>query len=144
MQLEKLNKLIFSQLNISEYVKGNKYNAGDLVWYKDSEKRTFLLRCIKQENTDEPNTSAIEDEYTKYGNDVLLRSGWENQNRHLTILDYDVMNLVREDALNSIISHEDNPSMHPFGRLDVDLDEKFLKSDLSNINPHRKSVFFPA
>ena len=33
--------------------------------------------------------------------------------------------------------------MHPFGRLDCDLNDKFLKSDLENINPLRKSVFFP-
>ena len=34
-QLSEIKKMIFAELNISEYVYGNAYNVGDLVWYKD-------------------------------------------------------------------------------------------------------------
>ena len=53
------------------------------------------------------------------------------------------MNLVSADAVNVVMKHEDDPSMHPFGRLDGDLDNIFLRSDFSNLNVSRKSVFFP-
>lgn len=143
-QLDAINKIVFSQLNITEYIAGHSYNTGDLVWYKDASSTTYLLRCIRQGNIEEPNTSEIVDNiYTKKSDDILIASGWENQNRNLSILDYDIVNLLKEDIQNAVIKHEDDKSMHPFGKLGNDLDNKLLKADMSNIDASRKSVFFP-
>ena len=50
------------------------YNAGDLIWYKNPLGQLFLLKCIRQNNSSEPNTLS--------NNDVLdtglNESGWEN------------------------------------------------------------------
>lgn len=135
--------MIFNELNISEYIQNSSYNVGDLVWYKDENEVTYLLRCIKENNTDEPDTSQlVNGKYNKIGEERLNKSGWENLNRNLTILDYDVMNLVNETARSVMAEHEEDPSMHPYGKFD-ELSDVLLMSDMSNIDRSRKSVFFP-
>lgn len=143
IQLENIRKIIFSQMNISEYIYGNVYNVGDLIWFKDQRGITYLLRCIKQNNSTTPNTSELAgSRYTKIGNEKLNKSGWENQNKNLTILDYDVMTLVNENAKAVMHEHEENAKMHPFGKID-ELSDVLLHSDLSNLDSSRRSVFFP-
>ena len=66
-------------MNIHEYIEGTVYNAGDLVWYKDTNGTTYLLRCIKQNNSQVPDTSGIpKNSYSKSGEERLNASGWEN------------------------------------------------------------------
>lgn len=143
-QLDMINKIVFSQLNITEYIAGHSYNVGDLVWYKDATDTLYLLRCIRQNNVEQPNTTEIiGNTYTKRGDDALIASGWENQNKNLNILDHGIVNLLKEDIQNVVMQHEHNIAMHPFGKLDGSLDAKLLKQDLSNIDPARSSVFFP-
>ena len=142
-QLSELKKIIFAELNISEYIFGNAYNVGDLVWYKDSNNVTYLLRCIQQGNSNVPDVSGISQQYfSKKGDELLIKSGWENQNKNLSILDYDIMNLVNENAQALIEQHENDKQMHPFGNLSS-LNDRMLKSDLSNIEKSRKHTFFP-
>ena len=77
--LDEINKIVFKDLNISEYIQDASYNVGDLVWYKDYSGTTYLLRCIKQDNNEVPDTSEIEDKvFSKKGNERLNASGWEN------------------------------------------------------------------
>lgn len=142
-QLSEIKKMIFAELNISEYVYGNAYNVGDLVWYKDQNNVTYLLRCIRQENSEVPDVSHVNQQhYSKKGDELLIQSGWENQNKNLSILDYDIIDLVNENANVVIEQHENDQSMHPFGRIDQ-IGQKILLSDLSNIDRQRKHTFFP-
>lgn len=141
--LFELNKLIFSKLNITEYVNGTTYNIGDLIWYKNDNGKTFLLKCIIQNNTNVPNTNGIDEDFS------LGQSGWENQNKKLTILDYSIMSILSANAQNLMYQHENDRDMHPFGKVSLDegssnsIAHKLLKSDLTNINRYRSSVFFP-
>lgn len=143
VQLDALNKMIFNELNISEYVQNTAYNVGDLIWYKDQNSITYLLRCIKENNTETPDTSQlVSSQYDKIGEERLNKSGWENLNRNLTILDYDVMNLVNETARSVMAEHEEDVQMHPYGKID-ELSDVLLMSDMSNIDRSRPSVLFP-
>lgn len=141
--LYELNKAIFNQLNIVEYTKGMSYSVGDLVWYKDANSKTYLLKCIRQNNTTQPNTTGIDEDFS------LNNSGWKNQNKQLSILDYSIMNVISANAQNVVKQHQDNELMHPYGKISLDsesvdnISNKLLKSDLSNIDRNRKSVFFP-
>lgn len=141
--LFQLNKMVFSQLNITEYVNGMTYNIGDLVWYKDTNRNIFLLKCIKQNNTSMPDTSGVDENFS------LGQSGWENQNKHLNILDYSIMGMLSANAQKLVYQHENDSQMHPFGKISLDeyspysLSTKLLKSDLTNISRSRSSVFFP-
>lgn len=150
--LDQLNKLIFSEMNIHEYIEGMTYNVGDLVWYKDFNGTTYLLRCIKQNNSQVPDTSGIpKNSYSRQGNDRLNESGWDNQNKNVDILDYGIINLLSAEAQSIMQKHEDDIDirMHPFGKISTDpdsphyLQNKLLLSDMSNLNPERPTVFFP-
>lgn len=139
-QIDELNKIVFSQLNITDYQPGKAYDAGDLVWYKNVRGKTFLLQCTKQNNTTEPATSS----------DAMLKvSGWENQNKNLTILDYGIREMLDSLSQETMSYHENDKEYHPFGKISLDeesvdyIGNKLLQKDMSNINSRRTSIFFP-
>lgn len=145
ISLDALNKIVFSKIGISDYLAANTYGPGQLVWYNDKNGNLFLLRCIKENNTTPPNVQANDPL-----SDVFLnQSGWENQNRNLTILDYGILELLSANSAESIISHEDDASMHPYGKVSTDpdspysIEDKILKSSMSNLNYSTQKVFFP-
>ena len=67
----------------------------------------------------------------------------------MTILDYGILELLSANSAESIISHEDNASMHPYGKVSIDpdspysIEDKILKSNMSNVNYSTQKVFFP-
>ena len=70
LQIKKLYKAVFEQLNIVDYSANSVYNGDDLVWYEDADKNLYLLKCIIPSNSLEPNTTGTDRD--------LKESGWEN------------------------------------------------------------------
>lgn len=141
LEIQKLYKQVFGQLNIVDYSPNNVYNGDDLVWYQDLDKNLYLLKCITPNNRIPPNTTGTDKD--------LKNSGWENQNKYLNILDYGIEQFLRSQDAAIINEHQDDIEMHPFGAVSLDesspdyIGNKLLKNDFSNINKQRKTTFFP-
>ena len=67
----------------------------------------------------------------------------------MTILDYGILELLSANSSEAVIAHEDDISMHPYGKVSIDedspysIDDKILKSDMSNLDYNSQKVFFP-
>ena len=76
-------------MDISDYSPNTTYNSGDIVWFKDINGSIWLLRCIRDNNTQMPATIATTDNVDV---DTLLgESGWHNENEKLNILHFHVV-----------------------------------------------------
>lgn len=97
IQLNELYKRVFNQLHIADYSPTHSYDAGDLVWYQDSDKNLYLLRSTRSENTTQPNITSVEDD--------LRDSGWENENKYLTIVDFGILGMLSSQVNAEITTH---------------------------------------
>ena len=79
----------------------------------------------------------------------MRNSGWENENKYLTILDFGIASLLSAQVQSDIASHQEDISMHPYGKLSLNesnadyIRNKLLKNDMSNIDASRTTTFFP-
>lgn len=145
LALQELYKRVFSQLNISSYSSSAQYSVGDLVWYSKDGK-LYLLKCISFA----AGSPAIQLNAIGHpSDDVLVKSGWENQNKYLTILDYGIADLLQSLVESAVSKHQEDLDMHPNGIVNDDptssnyIGNKLLKKDMQNIDPTRSTVFFP-
>lgn len=141
VQIFALYKKIFSQLNIVDYSSKSIYNAGDLVWFRDQNGSLWLLRCTRDNNDEMPNT--LDDDV------ALGQSGWNNENQHLDILQFEVVKMLDSLFGEIVDEHSQDKEMHPFGKLSLDSDDhdyigkKFLRKDMENLSPWRTTNIFP-
>lgn len=145
IQLQELYKRVFDQLHINDWSASVKYNVGDIVWYADSG-RLYLLKCILDGNMQEP---AIRFDGVNPSDLYLKVSGWENQNKYLTIFDYGIADFLDSLVSTAFDKHQTNEAMHPLGEVSLDLssdyyiDKVLLKNDTSNVDQSRSTTFFP-
>ena len=146
LALHELYKVVFNQLNIVDYASGMTYSPGDLVWlsYKDE---LYLLKCILNNNSNVPN---IQLDSTGRPLESLLRmSGWEDQNRYLTILDYGIEAFLQSLVNIKVDEHQKDPTMHPLGKVSIDknddnyIGKSLLQKDMSNIDAVNATTIFP-
>lgn len=136
--LHEFYKQMLSQLDIVDYTKGNSYPVGKLVWFQDYDKKLYLLRCILPDNANEPNSKNFQ------------RSGWEDKNPCLNILDYGIESLLSAKVEMPFEAHETDKDMHPFGPVSMDsmnpnyISKALLRTDLANISHTRETTFFPS
>jgi len=51
ISLAQMYKAVFSKMQIVDYISGDKYDSGDLVWYLDNASGyLYLLRCVVPQN----------------------------------------------------------------------------------------------
>ena len=148
--LYELYKKVFSQLNIADYNSSTTYQVGDFVWFK-YDNQLYLLKCIVNNNTSAPaidieNPSA---EHPQPSDIKLKQSGWENKNKYLTILDYGIAAMLQSKANEAYDDHGNDTTKHPYGKISLSasssnyIGKKLLKSDMSNIDNNRTTIFFP-
>lgn len=143
--LYELYKVVFNQLNISDYAAGIAYSAGDLVWHVH-DGQLYLLKCIVDNNTLAPD---IELDNGRALDSKLKLSGWENQNKYLTIFDYGIERFMQSLAKLKFDEHQQQQDMHPLGKVSLDqssssyIGNTLLKRDMSNIDQSRTTNFFP-
>ena len=143
-------KRVFDELDIGEYVdpkvSGIPYEYDDIVWFQDSNKDLWLLRCVTDDNQNSPQLAVSEangavPNFRKYG--------WEDQNEYIDIFDSNLIQQLDMYAKQQLDAHLRERKSHRFGRLSTDendpdyIDKKVLLKDLSNIDEKRKTVFFP-
>jgi hypothetical protein len=92
MNLNAMYKAVFSKLSIVDYIAGDTYASGDLVWWLDpTTKQLYLLRCVIPGNDNDPadarKDGAIDD-------NELKALGWVNENPKVNVLSSSVMNIV--------------------------------------------------
>ena len=137
----------YAGFRIREYKEGQSYDYGDLIWLEIDENEIYLLKCLLDGNMQDPR-AALGDDYV-YGAPDFEKYGWKNQNDKF---DPDRMGLSAYTARTTgqiMRRHETDPEDHFFGRLsfeptDADYyDWKLMRSDVSNVEAHRDSVFYP-
>ena len=145
LALHQMYKKVFEKLNIKDYSSSAKYSIGDLIWYGE-DGDLYLLKCISP-ISGKPNIKKNAD--GRVNDDTLKKSGWDNQNRHLTIVDYGIASLLSALVDDAIEQHQESSATHPNGIVNNDptsvdyIGNKLLYRDMSNIDPTRQTVFFP-
>lgn len=145
IELHKLYRAVFNQVNIVDYAHGMTYNAGDLVWHVFNGE-LYLLKCTVNNNSTTPN---IQLDNGRPIESLLKLSGWEDKNRYLTILDYGIESYLQSLVDIKLDAHQDDPSMHPLGKVSLDKDDEhyighaLLKKDMSNIDFAHTTTIFP-
>lgn len=92
-------------------------------------------------NTTRPNITGIDDD--------LRDSGWENENKYLTILDFGIQGMLSSRVNADIAAHQLDKELHPLGSISQDssrsdyIGNKLLSSDFTNIDDKRSTTFFP-
>lgn len=158
--LDKFMTSLMGDFNISQYIKGKKYEINDLVWitlrkivdpngrdryvFTDDENlKTDLgiLRCIQDENTNTPT-------WNDAGS--CEESGWKDENEIVNILDMGLRTSLRRYLNSEFNDHVSE--YHPLGRIeyrsnkssDKDyIDNKILRNDFSNLKTNRETNQFP-
>ena len=147
MALNELYQSVFGSKGISEYIEGEAYDFGHIVWCrKDNDKEghfLWLLRCTIQGNTLSP-YKAFADEKDSTGHYNFQKYGWEDLNE-----DIDVTKLQLEKSLKTFVNgpmltHESS-QLHKHGKFrdEEDLLSKLATRTFDNIDPNRKKIFFP-
>ena len=99
-QLDSMAQSILGSLSIKQWIQGTPYQYGDLVWYRGvSGDELHLLRSTEDNNYNRP---AIELVDGKVDNQALNESGWNNQNRYLTLIELGLESLVKR-RLNELL-----------------------------------------
>jgi hypothetical protein len=94
---------ILGSFKIKQWVSNMIYSYGDLVWYcGPNDDSLYLLRSIEDQNQKVPDITIVDGHVD---NDALNQSGWNNQNRYLTLIELGLENLVKREINNRIQTH---------------------------------------
>ena len=94
--------------------------------------RVVIIRSLFDDN----------DSYPEDGGRTYVENGWEPLSLDVDIYTTDVIQKLNRVIFQVIKNHQDGE--HPYGVLSKDnIDEKFMRADLSNANSNREQFFFP-
>jgi len=134
INLDSLYEMISQSISLEMYSSGKVYNFGAKVWYLYANKsRLVILQSIVNNNTRSP----------EYGGNKFEDNGWQPLSMDVDIYTTDVFSRIERAVYALIKEHQDK--LHPHGELSKDnLDEKFAKADITNLNPSRPRYMFPS
>ena len=138
VNLESLYREISNRIDMDMYVKGGKYDFGALVWYLPlSKDKIVILRSIYDNNRNFPEQTNRDGSHRSYE-----QNGWEVLSIDTDIYSTDVFDKINRVVYQAIKDHQDGE--HPFGEITLDnMDDKFMRTDMSNANTRREQFFFP-
>ena len=99
--LDKMANSILGSFNIKQWIGGNRYAYGDLVWYSGPNNDSlYLLRSIEDQNEKVPDIKLVNG---RLDNDALNQSGWNDQNRYMTLIELGLESLVKRDINSRLL-----------------------------------------
>ena len=130
----------FKAIAVADEIEVEDVSGYEEEWMKYHTTALFLLRSTRNNNTTRPKREYI---------DLQMRfdvSGWVNENPMGTIYyDYfdEYLRVILARKIKSL--HEDDRNFHKFGTLSAyeEMNDKILRTDLSNIDPDRVGFHFP-
>lgn len=124
---------ISENLSLEMYIDGKVYKYGEKVWYIcKSKDMAVIIQSIADNNSTNPEA----------GGKDFESNGWLTLSMDVNIYDTDILKRMETDIYKFILKHE--KEMHPFGQLiDSNINEKFMRTDLSNRNKKRETFQFP-
>ena len=133
INLDGLYAEISGGLSIGMYVKGNTYRFGEILWYLcESKEMIVIIRSLHNNNSTYPERGGLSFE----------DNGWETLSLDVDIYSMDIMQKLGNIAYLAFKGHQDGE--HPYGILSREnIDKKFMRADLSNMDSKRESFFFP-
>ena len=137
---------VLGSMNIKEYSESTVYQYGDLVWFllRDRQGKVdslWMLRCIEDNNSKPPATVKLQN--GQLDSDKLSESGWKDENKYIDLINMGVINALKQYVNDRMVSHTSS-SLHRFERLNAqNMQQKVLKSDISNLSSARRHYMFP-
>lgn len=142
---EKFNSLLNKIDGITEFIAGQTYKKGQIVWYSDEAEdgniMLYLLESIIDDNANIPKLIQLD------GLMSFESTGWKDLNPYMTIKHNDLSSYSLNIFVNQLDSeHSLDEDYHKLGIIEETnvLDNtKLLKTDISNLDVNRTNVFFP-